>query len=389
MEIAKAASKPASGITWWVIGRIVLKTAVLFLLCNLAFAATQPLPALGRLSLYNHLLPGRPRLPYGENPADSYNLSLYNLPAMLQSHLASQPKAEDEFRVFIMGDSSTWGWFLENEDTLAGQLNAGQYQMENGRSMTTYNLGYPVMSLSKDLLLLDAALPYQPDLILWLVTLESFPLDKQLVHPLLQNNPQPMRQLIEQYDLNLNPQDGRFITPTFWQQTIVGQRRNLADLLRLQLVGFSWAATGIDQTIPPEIPLRQSDFAADVSWQNYGEPVTVTADSLAFDVLQAGITMAGDIPILIINEPMFISNGRNSHLRYNSLYPRWVYDQYRDLLAETAESRHWHTLDLWDTIPPDQFTDTPVHLTPAGVKLLAARLIQEIRRLEIGDSTAP
>lgn len=379
MEIAKANKEQTSGITWQVIGRVVLKTAVLFLLCNLAFAATHPLPALGRLSLYNHLLPGRPRLPYGENPATAYNLSLYNLPAMLQSHLVSQPKAKDEFRVFILGDSATWGWFLQNEDTLAGQLNAGQYQMENGRFLAAYNLGYPVMSLSKDLLLLDAALPYQPDLILWLVTLESFLPDKQLVHPLLQNNPEAMRQLIEQYDLSLNPQDGRFITPTFWQQTIIGQRRNLADLLRLQLVGFSWAATGIDQTIPPEIPPRQSDFAADVSWQTYSQPVTITADSLAFDVLQAGITMAGDVPILIINEPMFISNGQNSHLRYNSLYPRWVYDQYRQLLAETAESQNWHTLDLWDTIPPNQFTDTPVHLTPAGTKMLAEMIMEVIR----------
>lgn len=379
MEIAKANNEQTSGITWWVIGRLVVKTAVLFLLCNLAFAATHPLPALGRLSLYNHLLPGRPRLPYGENPATAYNLSLYNLPAMLQSHLVSQPKAKDEFRVFILGDSATWGWFLQNEDTLAGQLNAGQYQMENGRFLAAYNLGYPVMSLSKDLLLLNAALPYQPDLILWLVTLESFPLDKQLVHPLLQNNPEPMRQLIEQYDLNLNPQDGRFITPTFWQQTIIGQRRNLADLLRLQLVGFSWAATGIDQTIPPEIPLRQSDLAADVSWQTYSQPVTITADSLSFDVLQAGITMAGDVPILVINEPMFISNGQNSHLRYNSLYPRWAYDQYRQLLAETAESQNWHTLDLWDTIPPNQFTDTPVHLTPAGTKMLAEMIMEVIR----------
>lgn len=366
-------------LTWSFLLRLTLKTAVLFLLCNLAFAATHPLPALGRLSLYNHLLPGRPRLPYGENPADSYNLSLYNLPAMLQSHLVSQPKAEDEFRVFIMGDSATWGWFLENEDTLAGQLNTGQYQMENGRFLAAYNLGYPVMSLSKDLLLLDAALPYQPDLILWLVTLESFLPDKQLVHPLLQNNPEAMRQLIEHYGLSLNPQDGRFITPTFWQQTIIGQRRNLADLLRLQLVGFSWAATGIDQTIPPEIPLRQSDFAADVSWQTYSQPVTITADSLSFDVLQAGITMAGDVPILIINEPMFISDGQNSHLRYNSLYPRWAYDQYRQLLAETAESQNWHTLDLWDTIPPNQFTDTPVHLTPAGTKMLAELIMEVIR----------
>ncbi len=55
--------------------------------------------------------------------------------------------------------------------------------------MRAYNLGYPVMSLTKDLLILDYAQRYQPDLIIWAVTLESFPYDKQLFPPLLQNNP--------------------------------------------------------------------------------------------------------------------------------------------------------------------------------------------------------
>jgi len=45
------------------------------------------------------------------------------------------------------------------------------------------------MSLTKDLVLLNEAMQHQPDLIIWPVTLESFPREKQLVHPLLQNNP--------------------------------------------------------------------------------------------------------------------------------------------------------------------------------------------------------
>ena len=35
-------------------------------------------------------------------------------------------------------------------------------------------------------------------------------------------------------------------------------------------------------------------------------------------------------------------------------------------------------LDLWDAIPPDEFTDTPVHLTPAGTRLLAEMLVEVI-----------
>jgi hypothetical protein len=148
--------------------------------------------------------------------------------------------------------------------------------------------------------------------------------------------------------------------------------------LRLQLLGFSWAATGIDQAIPVGIPLRQSDFDEDISWQDLTEPTALTADHLAIDVLAAGIKMAGDVPILIVNEPMFVSNGRNSDLRYNSFYPRWAYDAYRELLTATAESNHWLYLDLWNNIPPDEFTDSPVHLTPEGNVLLAEKIMPYI-----------
>jgi hypothetical protein len=88
-----------------------------------------------------------------------------------------------------------------------------------------------------------------------------------------------------------------------------------------------------------------------VSWQTYEQETTLTSDDLAFDVLAAGIARAGDVPVLIINEPIFVSDGRNSDLRYNLWYPRWAYDQYRALLAEQATTYGWHYLDLWDAVP--------------------------------------
>ena len=111
------------GNDWRAIFRVVGKAALLFILLNVIFAALNPMEELGRLSLYNWLLPGRARLPYGEQIEQSYNLSLNNIPAMFASHAISQPKAADEFRVIILGDSGIWGWFLENDKTLAGQLN--------------------------------------------------------------------------------------------------------------------------------------------------------------------------------------------------------------------------------------------------------------------------
>jgi hypothetical protein len=382
--MTEAPSTLNSSITWRSIFRILIKATLFFAAINVVFALLDPIEALGSVSLYNTLLPGRERLPYGEDSVRSFNLSLYSLPAMIDSHVLARPKAADEFRVVILGDSAAWGWFLKNEDTLAGQLNAQQITLADGRRLVAYNLGYPIMALTKDVLILDEALKHQPDLIVWPVTLESFPREKQLFSPIVQNNAPRIRRLIDAVQLKIDPDDARFVTPDFFGKTIVGQRRALADWLRLQLVGFSWAATGVDQFIPVQIKLRQSDFEADVAWQSFQQPITLTGHELAFDALSAGVRLAGDVPVLIVNEPVFISPGKNSDLRYNSFYPRWAYDQYRAMLSEQARVNGWRYFDVWNTIAPDEFTDTPVHLTPAGsaqyAQLISTAILKTINR---------
>jgi hypothetical protein len=363
--------------------RVILKAAALFVLANLVFAWANPLPTLGRLSIYNVLVPGRERLPYGENPAASYNLSLYSVEAMFSSHEISRSKPADEFRVLLMGDSSTWGYLLRPSDTLASAINAAGYTTPDGRHIRAYNLGYPVMSLTKDLMLLDEAMKYQPDMVVWLVTLESFPRQQQLFPPLVQNNPDRVRQLIEADHLNLDPNDPRFVNLSFADRTLIGRRRDLADWLRLQLYGPAWAATGIDQDIPATYTPRQENFNTDVTWQGY-QPQALTDNELAFDVLAAGMARIRRTPALLVNEPIFISRGENSDLRYDAYYPRWAYDAYHALLIQTAEAQGWNFLDLWNAVSLDQFTDTAVHYAPAGARQLAGQLGTTLVRLANG-----
>jgi hypothetical protein len=119
---------------------------------------------------------------------------------MFASHVIARPKAADEFRVVVIGDSGTWGWLLENKDTLAGQINAQNLTATaDGKRVVAYNLGYPVMALTKDALILEEALKNQPDLIVWPVTLESFPRAKQIFPSIVQNNAARVRSLIERY----------------------------------------------------------------------------------------------------------------------------------------------------------------------------------------------
>ena len=76
---------------------------------------------------------------------------------MFASHvLNGTEKTPDEYRVLLIGDSSVWGTLLTPEQTLAGQLNASPITA-CGKTVRAYNLGYPTISLTKDLMILDQA----------------------------------------------------------------------------------------------------------------------------------------------------------------------------------------------------------------------------------------
>ena len=79
--------------------------------------------------------------------------------------------------------------------------------------------------------------------------------------------------------------------------------------------------------------------------------------------------------MLLVNEPMFISDGQNSDVRYNFFYPRWAYDDYRRLLTSNSARGGWQMIDLWDAIPDAGcYTDSPVHLTPPCSAQLGERV---------------
>jgi hypothetical protein len=365
--------------------RILIKTLLLFIVCNLIFALLDPLPALGRLSAYNLVFPGRPRLPYGEDPNRSYNLTLSQLEAMFASHeVSDESGVVDDFRVFFVGDSSVWGFLLRHDLTLAAKINTQGIRTSDGRKVRAFNLGYPTMSVTKDLLLLERSLEFEPDMIIWMITLESLPYPKQLDSPILQFNPLPTRTLIDRWELPLDPNDDRLMNESFWDRTIIGRRRQLADIFRLQMYGILWASTSIDRYLSDEQGRRMEDLPADDSFQDFTQG-ELSLDDLAFEVVDAGVELAGDVPVLLVNEPIFISSGENSDIRYNFYYPRWAYDEYRRLMASISSASEWNYLDLWNALPATEFTDSAIHYSADGASQLAVMLAEKI--LEQADST--
>ncbi len=153
--------------------------------------------------------------------------------------------------------------------------------------------------------------------------------------------------------------------------------------MRLQFYGFLWAATGIDQYYPETYSPAQRDLEASQDYYEYDE-AGFTSGALALEVLSAGKSIVGEeIPLLIVNEPILISQGENSDIRYNFYYPRWIYDEYREIMADYSDDENFNYFDFWDIVPEIEFTNSAIHLSPAGESVLAFAIRDSLIQSEL------
>ena len=175
--------------------RLILKALCLFVIVNIVYAVVDP-PVAG-ISAYNTIFPGRVRLPFGDG-ADQFTVMVDNLDIMFASHVISKPKGTGEYRVVLIGDSSIWGENLTAEESLSEQWNRSDLRCGE-RAIKVYNLGYPHPSVIKDLIVLDKAMDYDPDLIIWFITLNT--LIPRRLSPFLVANRERAVHVLEAYNI--------------------------------------------------------------------------------------------------------------------------------------------------------------------------------------------
>ena len=352
--------------------RLVAKAALLFGACE-ALLASIPLP-FAAASTYAMLGLRRERLPSSTLPAVDAALDVGNLDAMLASHVVSQQKAPNEFRVMVLGDSAVWGPQLAESQTLPSQLNSMHLTCgeENPRF---YNLSYPRSSATKDLMILDKAMAFKPDLVMWLITWYTLMPKTRIDHWLITQNPGEFARLGRRFDFL--PKDYH---PPNLLDDIVQRNGSLFRVARYELYPLVQSVTARDQILGPPEQLP-GQLGPDTTFEGL-KPPTLQRSQVSLDQVQDFYTLAGGVPVLLINEPMrVVEDDPNSDVRYNAYYPRWVYDQYRRYVQELANRQQWDYLDLWSDIPPTYFADTPLHLTPDGQRLLAQMLAPHIQAL--------
>jgi hypothetical protein len=342
--------------------RVLVKGILLFLIFEVAIFSLAP--NLGLINVYAPLGLERQRFPISTLDPIEAPLDVDNLDAMVASHIISRPKAPDEYRVMVMGDSAIWGLNLTPNQTLPSQINELGLTCGN-KKVTTYNLSFPRSSSTKDLMILDKVMQFQPDLIIWLITWYTLMPKTRVDHVIVDQNPIEFYKLGERF--NFLP---RGYQPPTLLDKVFDQQRALFRVLRYQLYPPIQIATDVDQIPgPPEV--LPAGLSSDTTFEGL-KPPTLRESQVSLDQVQDFYDLAGKTPVILINEPMLILNGiPNSDLRYNSYYPRWVYDQYRQYLNATAAQKGWDYLDLWNIFPPSFFTDTPLHLDPYGEQKLA------------------
>ena len=177
--------------------RVLVKGILLFLVFELALFSLAP--NLGFINVYALLGMERQRFPINTLDATDTPLDVDNLDAMVASHIVSRPKAPNEFRVMILGDSAVWGLNLTLDQTLPSQINDLKLACGN-KKVITYNLSFPRSSSTKDLMILDKVMQYKPDMILWLVTWYTLEPKTRDDHVLIAQNPEEFYKLGRRFD---------------------------------------------------------------------------------------------------------------------------------------------------------------------------------------------
>lgn len=352
---------------------VLLKALMLFVILNLLFALIDP--NAGIFLLYGKRKLSRfPQMwvPTVHNDGSvSYDRLLSsNMDLLFASHRYTRAKQPGEFRVAIFGDSATWGTALHTYETMAEQVTALNLKTCDGRRIVAYNLGFPNNSVTKDLLIMEYAQDYDPDLSVWLFSMLAFHKASQ-VFSFTEENAAGVQELNQShgYDFDMNqvpaPAD------TLLDRTIVGQRQTINLAFNLSASNLLVRTLGVDDPrvweqhdmYVPTYARQMDTFLGATQEQDIREYLQVKA------LWTANSITAGNI--IYVNEPIQVGIDGNPEYSYNEFYPRWAYDRYRDYLAQVSSDYGWYFLDLWNMLPENLFTTSIFHIGSEGELILA------------------
>lgn len=367
------------------LGRAVVKAMLLFVAFDL-FQAMIDLPArLERLPVLGAVEDARiARLTI---PKDVETLQWFPLGPLLDAHEIGRAKAPDEYRVGVLGASGTYCDTCTPAEAIAGAMSAEDARIED-RRVVAYNLSVKGVDWLKDVLILNRAVDRGVDAVVWLVTAyrsvdQPFKKD-DLPHSFVTLNQDDLPALAREFGISTWETRRSDTERVWWRRSLWftgGRYRDWLVLLgrTIVLAGIPGDPTALPK---PDDAERINDRPIKkVARFNSQTPGAQEMPNARWNLLRVGAELARrrGVRLLLVNEPILIGSGANSEVNYNSHLERKYYDRYREVMATFARDNQIEYLDLWNLLPPEDFTDMVLHHTPAGNAKIADAVV---RRLE-------
>jgi hypothetical protein len=328
--------------------RVILKALILFIVFYVLLTSFPDIT----YPLFRRFMPKLDKFPFyvvypKASAQHEFTLqNVFNINNLLYSHVISwEGKPANQYRIIFIGDSTVY--FSKIYPMITG--------IEcDGKILRAYNLGYPGVSATKDLMILQEAMKYSPDLIVWSVTFSYADNNEEF----LRANPDRFTQLVNTYQLSRagynSSQKGKTI---FYQSDGV---RNETYLILYYLI------------LDPATGGQNSIFQTALNDAITQVVVPVHGDQL-LSILQAFKEMTKGTPVLLINEP-----------RPSVIVNLTQYSQFRkDILYQSSKERI-DFLDLWNLVPNQGFVDH-VHRNDEGEILFEKAVIPAITAIACGQ----
>lgn len=368
-------------------GRVLIKAIGLLLIFDALQIALNLAGAVDQWSIYRALTPPTDRLGLANQIGDPI---WWTLDPLLAAHKIAQPKAADEFRVIFLGDSATFCLYCRSTEAIPALFTEFDARLD-GKRAVGYNLAYPGSDWLKDILILKHALAYQPDAIVWLVTAKGAgdqPLPQEPdAHLITRLNAGELPSLARQYDFDTWETERYAAADAWYERSIFthgGRYRDWLILLARSLINAA-VYPGRDLTqeyLLPGEPVTAKPVQA-VAEINSALPGYDVFPNRQWALLRVGRQLAHDarVPLLIVNEPIYVATGPHTEVNYNSFYERNLYDRFRAALADFVRQNALPYLDLWNALPAEDFSNTSLHYNLSGNRLVAAEILTALKAL--------
>jgi hypothetical protein len=320
------------------------------------------------------LLGGRPRL------HEVGRLHVMWLDLLMREHEVCwrEPAVPNEARIFALGNSTIFGFPLPADRTAIGLVD--RRFANRGIPAHVFNLGFVFTYQLKELLILSKALPYEPDLIVYGVTLDDFlhraPLEYASMKEFFEANsgtierlaadpPATFAEPLERY----REAQARTVRPIAPWIAL----RQTGSFVRRYVAEFAMALRKrMFPDLPDENALIQKPnphYSCETVKRDFEKNFS---DWKAWSMLDALAELRDErgIDVLVVNWPVaHVPRGDC----YNIRYPAAALADYAVWMKERTAALDLPYLDLHDLLLPSEFVDS-LHPTAHGQAKVAARL---------------